>query len=63
VPTALLASLYAVALVIALVAPGQHLAAALLVATGLASRAAVLLRRRRATRPAVAPLDPAVALP
>jgi hypothetical protein len=62
VPTALLASLYAVALVVALAAPGQHLVAAVVVAAGLASRAAVLFRRRRATRPAVAPLDPAVAL-
>lgn len=63
VPTVLLVSLYVVAIALALAAPGQHLPAALLVAAGLAARAGVLLRRRRAARPAVGRLDPAVALP
>jgi hypothetical protein len=62
-PAVLLTSLYAVALTIAVLNPGQHLAAALLVAVGLAHRLARHSRQLRTAHPAPAAVDPLLALP
>ena len=58
VPAVLLTVVYAAALAVAVTAPGQHLAAGLVVLAGLVTRWAVRHRRAHAVVPAsVAPVD------
>ena len=58
VPAVLLTVVYAAALAVAVTAPGQHLAAGVVVLAGLVTRWAVRHRRAHAVVPAsVAPVD------
>ena len=61
VPAVLLTVVYAAALAVAVTAPGQHLAAGLVVLAGLVTRWALLHRRALARATAPAPVAEAAA--